>query len=283
MRPILGGNVRHILLALALSSLQATAPSSFAQAQETLQLQTFCPPSGPIACLTAELNWTDDGSGRISQTPLEGYDAVTEAGPIRQSVLLSGRLNDGPSRPFRLSYRREDDGHTPLWNIGSAAFLGRSSANRPVVLTNRGPLEILTPAIDVAYGNTFMVADERTWKLKAPFVELAGGGYHAAAPDDIGVWDKRRNVCIEAPTRSPGMLKLRKDGCGNGKVPPLEPANITLANMRKLIPYTHIGPETDENNLDVRRSEFGGEGAYYSIYRIRGTHTLIIVAMYDHC
>lgn len=276
--------MRRILLALAFASLQPIAfVSPPAQARETLQLETVCPLSGPVACLTTELNWNDDGSGRVSQAPLEGYDAFGEHGPIQQSILLKGRLVGGAPRLFRLTYRREDDGHTPFWNIGSAAFLGRSPLNRPIVLTNRGPLEILTLAIDVAYGNTFMIADARTWKMKPPVLELVGGDYSAAAPDDIGVWDKSHKVCIEAPTRSPGMLKLRKNGCGNGKDVAREPAMITLANMRKLIADAHIGPETDENNLNVVRSEFGGAGGYYWVYRIPKTDTLIITAMYDDC
>lgn len=276
--------MRRMLLALSLAHLAAGLLGTPSHARETLRLKADCPEARPVACLESGLSLESPDPARVSvaiKASPQTSATATVPDIVEHTILVTGRLDNGPLASFRVLSRRETFFEDQYFeNIGQVAFLGRSKTNRPIVLTDRGALEIVTPRLDVAYGHSFAVVDERTWRMKREFLELSGDGYVASASDNFSVWKPKQKLCIAAPTRKPGMLQLRKEACPSVN---WEPASITTRNMNKLFPYTYVTPPTQKNDPNEVGSKFGGEGNYYQVWRIPKTRTLVITWIHDDC
>ncbi len=253
-----------ILLALALS---AASPAS---ARDTLQMYSWCPKKATAPCLAAKLS----ANGVVDVTYAPAPDDHTHDDPLLKSFVATGRLNGGVAKQFTLNVSHPAD-HIEL----SVAFIGRSKANHPIILTDRGALEVTTEGFDDSYGAETVLIDTANWRIVAAYLDLAGGGYVATTPTDIGSWNEGAAACVEAPTNKPGMLKIKKGGCNGGRGH-LVPAKIRLGDMLKVFPYVGLVGTEDENTVS---SEFGGNGGYFSVFRIPKSRFLIVTVMWDHC
>jgi hypothetical protein len=277
-----------VLVALALGVAQT------ASARERLKMQNACPSDKPIACLTAEISFNDleakDVNYVVQSAPLsrpisELLDPIPETDSfgddrIVASATVTGRLNGGRANAFTLEFP-PTEAHEDVHHM-SVAFLGRSSADNVVILTDRGPLELPAQGFSLSYGD-FTLVDAKNWRIVAKYLDLAEDGYLISSPTDIAVWNEKTKTCVEAPTDKPGMLKINDSACkgrDKGNFTNVVDAKIRLGDMRKVFPYVGLVGSEDENALS---SEFGGDGGYHSVFRIKNTNYLIVTIVWDDC
>ena len=148
-----------------LAAAVIAAPAS--SAREFLTAVRECPQSGAYrACLMRDF-----------ETPKEGPDFVVHefVGRVTatQIVTIRGRLAGAPAQPHSLKFFEKLG---PYDEAGGGfprlAYLGRSRDNHPIILTNRGPLEILSKKLDVDLTPTVVVIDEARWRSIAQFAGL---------------------------------------------------------------------------------------------------------------
>ena len=158
------------LLTLACTALSAASPAS---ARDTLLMHSWCPEKAAASCLAAKL--AADGIGDVTYTPAPDDQVHDE--PLLESFVVTGRLNGGAPKQFTLKVSHPAD----ILEL-SVAFLGRSKANRPVILTDHGALEVTTEGFDVSYGAQTVLVDAVNWRIVAQHLDLAGGDYVTTAP-----------------------------------------------------------------------------------------------------
>ena len=192
---------RHLAGFAAAVSLFAGAPVS--AAPEIAHVATVCPTEGAdSACVVLPLSGHPD---RPDESYLE--PAVTP-----HTVVVLARVNNGAAKRVelavdqpRLSFNSADD-------LGPVAFLGRSIRNRPIVLTDRGDVEILTPSIEISNLPAILIIDERQLKVLSQYPAINSAVSYFSGRS-VGVWDKSRGVCISAPVQQ-RRLRLTPDACG---------------------------------------------------------------------
>lgn len=190
------------LLACALAIFAPMASAREAGRIQTLTPRDDCPTSGPyLACLTIPLQWIERASKGATYRKRRGDN---------EPVLLRGRLAGGAPQVFRLT---SFAGNAAGTDLGTVAYLGRTAANQPIILTNRGPLEIEAPFIDARELPGLVVIDETRWRIVARYLDIAKGEYVVNSAQDIAVLDFERGVCIVAPRRRPGPLVVAKGKC----------------------------------------------------------------------
>lgn len=187
-----------------------------------------------------------------------------------------GRLNGGPVSRYRLQQSLSFQAGTP--------YLGQSPGNHAIILTTHGPLEIRSKGWRPSHSGTYLV-DEKRWKIVARFLYPPSGDLIVTAPNDIGIWDDKRQLCISARLE-PRRLTIIKNGCGArtaAAAPGWRWGNaqsefVKLREVRRLCP-TAVNAEMGE--LDDVASHFGGGGTGIDIYRIQNSQYLLFSISHD--
>jgi hypothetical protein len=184
-----------MLMAVCTIALQ----SGDALAGDVVRLRALqdCPPaSDDAACVEMTMRWDAARTDR----PL----VVTDANTAERVIAVRGRLSTGRIRAFELVVTPHD--RADKRDLGTVAYLGRSSEWRPVIVTDQGALAIETRGVQVGRSQGVVIIDERTRKVVASYLSgLSGGVYVVRAPDDVVVLSKS-GVCVSAPPSRPGTL-----------------------------------------------------------------------------
>ncbi|MCE9523282.1 MAG: hypothetical protein K8S25_12725 [Alphaproteobacteria bacterium] len=181
------------LIALALAGVRQAA------AAETLTALNQCPMRGDNrACLIVSvLPASEDTS----------CDYYVGPYPPQKFFRVSGSLNEGPVREYRLKIKNPDQSSSPP----PQAYLGQSSSGRAIVLTDQGPLEILDKSF-AAPASEMYVVDKKRWKIETHLLASLSHPV-VTASNDIGIWDDERQLCISAPIEPGRRLRVIEGGC----------------------------------------------------------------------
>jgi hypothetical protein len=262
------------VLALAVAAPQALAAP-------TLNAMRKCPATGPLsACAQVAF---------FSATAGESY---TGPSGWQSFVKIWGRLDDGAQIEYLVKTydQREQTERTPFPRPN--AYLGRSRANNPLILTDQGVLEITSPGYDLPE-TKYVLVDAVEWKIVARYLKTGDNSYIFTSHRPAGVWDAARRVCISAPLRNPGRLvrdatlcaarparKLREEEV-DGVFGNLAPEAVELGRIKRLVPdFVTEGMGALNRSADTHHSEDTG----VKIFRIKGTRQLLLVSYYiDNC
>ncbi|MCE9521199.1 MAG: hypothetical protein K8S25_02055 [Alphaproteobacteria bacterium] len=190
---------------IALTTLQMLQP---VHAREVLIPLRDCPTTGPQrACLPENFLLSHNPDNRI-------LSKNTDSEIIAKRYLITGRLSGGAAHLFQLDITRGiwDEGADTTDNPGVLPYRGRSSRNRPIILTTRGPLEILTKEFDAELSQNLFVIDEKNWRVVANF-QVLYDWYLKTSLSKVKAWNKREGVCVSAAQKKPGPLTLSATGC----------------------------------------------------------------------
>lgn len=251
-----------------------------AQARETLIPLRECPKAGPHqACLPFPFRLAQQARERTLRKRAHS-EAVTKF------YLIKGRLSGGDVLLFRLKviqkYSMDDDANSD--DPGVLPYRGRTARNRPVILTDRGPLEILTKEFDADFSPNMFVVDEKRWSVVARYATVFDP-YLKASPSGMDVWIKANGACVSAPQRKPILLTTNKHGCdGDGKLVDapgfFHAPGANLERLVQLLPelsYLSDGAANEDGDIIQR------DNAYASVYRVRGTSYLVVSTGCDDC
>jgi hypothetical protein len=198
--------MRHtIFFALCMTALAAVQTA--AAERPLLLAASECPEWGPNrACLRVEV------IPDTRKPKLEDGGYVYEEYPTPRTLPITGKLNNGPARKYRLLVtRRQDDYSSSI--PPELAYLGQSRAGHSTILTEQGPLEILSKGW-TARGRGLWFYDERTWKpLDMDLIGTSSGIAVVTSPAEIGIWDAHRRLCISALLPRRERLRLLDGGC----------------------------------------------------------------------
>ncbi|MBI1213950.1 MAG: hypothetical protein GC190_21015 [Alphaproteobacteria bacterium] len=161
------------------------------------------------------------------------------------------------------------------------AYVGRSAANNPIILTNGGPFEIQSAGVDIEPTPLIVVLDEERRTVLASYPNVGGSIWIEATGNAVSAWTEHRGRCISFPAFRPGLLSGRRHGCAFSKSggfnisSDFEPAVGTkLSSLRELIPRLRDLDDLVDNKGDG--SEFGGQGWLVVPYRLRKTSIVVV-------
>jgi len=240
-------------------------------AREPLTVANECPSSGPYrACLALKFE-TPETVGDITIG-----EAVTYGVAVR-AVTVSSRLSGGRAQLRTLIFGgspgSDSSYDAPFERV---PYLGRSTDNHPIVLTDHGPLEVLSPGFDLMRDwPEIIVADERRGKVVARYWGAAANDpVYQVAMDGVRLWSPSGARCISTPNLSPGLLVIKETACQPRNADLVLPAvDLKFERLRKIVPELKDIPlSLDEPLL----AEFGGDGLYIRVSRVKGTPYLII-------
>jgi hypothetical protein len=189
-----------------------------------------------------------------------------------QIVTLKGRLNGGEASPHSLKFF-EKLGPYPDAGGGfprPMAYLGRSQENHPIILTNRGPLEILNKEFDLDFSSPkIIIVDE---KEKREVARYFSTGVVDIKERPISVWTSDHGICVSALSNKPGLLKVHSNTCDLGSSALAAAPEVTLQQLVSLIPAL-----TDLRTMDTPQGPaFVGDGYFVDVERIPATSFLVI-------
>jgi hypothetical protein len=235
-----------------------------------------CPTSGPQqACLLL----------RFDSDPGELPPDDSEAPAI---LSVTGSINGQAERSYRLSYHSKtktwDDDQRPV-----LPYLGRSAQNKPIILTDAGPLVLTQGDLDLATGvQNVVVIDERRKRVIAEYKLMDEGPVLATETGDG--WVRRYENCVSAPLKRPGRLRTNKVCFDPSKSIDLSfplpdnyylPAtSALLSELKALIPS--IVDDGFEPVKDNPRA-YGGSGASLRAFRPFGTSLLVAHIICSDC
>lgn len=264
--------IGRLILGLA-AFAAALGPLHAADTHETLTVLRECPSKGwHRACLALPFTFADDQSGRLHTRSVgpDGYLSETWL----DHLLVKGSLleSKGPgSFRLNLSDHQVSMSETESPNeLGVFAFVGRSAKGRPVVLTNRGPLEIHTASVTFSGAGDLFVVNEKTGKLLRQLVHGVGTAYVVTKAGEIGSWDEKRAICISAPTNRSRDLAIITTACKSAGLP---------AEGRAIGGAAVLATDYDEGL--VRSIAF--DPTDMEVYRVPGTDLLLIWAEWEYC
>lgn len=134
----------------------------------------------------------------------------------RQIVPFTGRLADGAPAHYVLVLgpREMDWDENPDTELGALPFVGRSQRNRPIILTDHGPIEIVDAEIDYASSAPDLtVVREKDMSIVARYFGAADNLFVITKSGEVGVWDEGRHVCVTPPRNVPGPLAIVTHAC----------------------------------------------------------------------
>jgi hypothetical protein len=266
----------RVVVAFAAFAAAAGFVRTAAADQETLTILRTCPSTGwHRACLPVAFFFTDDGSERLRIKEVE--DGSYFPTKVLDYILVKGALPESRgSGVFRLKldYRVSESEAVSPNELGGFAFVGRSRAGRPIVLTDRGPLEIATPGIDFESPGDLYVVRERDGRLLARVVGGYAMPFVVTKTGEIGVWDSARAVCIAAPGHKTRELTIITTACKRAGVP--EDGVVLGGN---------VAGTNDVSKERATRMVFplGEEPVEVFVNRAPGTGLLLIRANWQSC
>jgi hypothetical protein len=263
---------RCLILVVA-AFVAAIAPSRAKDQPQTLTVMRECPAVGwHRACLPIAFLFTEDGSGRLRTVQVDEGSFYPRT--ILDHILVKGSLIEGGGPGvFRLKLDypvSESEADSPN-ELGALAFVGRSLNGRPIVLTDRGPLEIRTPGIDFELPAEIYVVRRKSKRVISKLVGGSGMPFVATKAGEIGVWDSKRAICIAAPTARTRNLQIITTACKAAGVP--EDGAIIGGNAIE---------DPDVNELEALEI-VGQEPAGVGVFKAPGTDLLLIWVNWQYC
>ena len=254
--------MRGFLSAIAITVLSQTA----ALAAPTLDAVLTCPKAGANrACLPVTLFNDHAHKGQVNFVP---YVMSPNKGP--QHLHVWGRLSGGAQTEFDLKVDWEDVYFSEENLHPAIAYLGRSDDNNPIILTKQGTLEITTAGVDVG-ASIHLLVDARHWTLMDQLIAADRGEYVFTSGTRIGIWDDERKLCIAAPIRTPGLLRVAPGNCAARPTPaaeattaPKPPAVLKEgidAAVDVLIGIDRTKPPSEDVQEEIWASEQAARGA----------------------
>jgi hypothetical protein len=251
-----------------------------AQAQETVTALDTCPASNPErACLLFPFRLAEDAAGLGFQRP-EDNDNEEEM----KLYVVKGRLVGSKPRQFRLRvFRDSRDTNIGSDNPGALPYRGRSARNRPIILTDRGPLEILTKEFDADFSSNMFIIDGKRWALITAYA-TAFVPHVRSTSGHIAVWLKTDKACVSAPKRQPGLLTANNIACrrDDGRVA-AEGFFQTIGNLdrvARLLPsldFLRDGALSEDGSIVER------DHGYAVAERLPGTSYIVITSGCSDC
>jgi len=251
-------------LALAVALAPPTQAES-AQA-DWLKPAIKCPTAGPHrGCLLVPFELPQD-AGEIETRE------VVELTPRPWAVALvtvNGRLDGGELKRHTIAV---NDFSTLPGGFDSMPYLGRSLANRPIILTNRGPLEIVSAGFDLkSLDPETIVVDEKRGVV-ARYAGLQKQIYEVSTTG-VRFWRQEKGRCVSEPTKVPGAIEVRAGRCRRNEARLSPAADLPFARVEALVPELKDYHVQSDNPPD---GTFLGDGNYIQVYRVKGTSFLII-------
>jgi hypothetical protein len=192
-----------------------------------------------------------------------------------QIVSITGRLADGEPARYRLDLRpRELTGYEmPNFDLGVLPYVGRSERNRPIVLTDRGPLEIIDTAVEFAALPTLALVREKDMSLVARYFDARDGTFVVTKDGEVGIWDASRRVCVTPPRKVPGLLVIVSTACRAAGLTPTGDDDEPVGNV--------VGAPEIEAPIELLQKIYRTDPPRYLIDRVPGTPFLIIKSQWD--
>lgn len=242
---------------------------------ENLTVVRDCPATGwHRACLPIAFYFRDDGSGRLHFKKVSREDAPFDFVQFQDVILVKGALLEGGGAGAFKLILNEPVGDGPTDSpeeLGAFAFVGRSRAGRPIVLTDRGPFEIETPSVVFESTGDLFVADEKTGRLRARLVAGYAMPFVVTKAGEIGIWDAKRTICITAPSTTSKDIAIVTSACKSAGIP-LEGA-VVSGNIE----------DAPDVTIDQATKLIGQEPVNFDAYRAPGTGLLLIWANWQEC
>lgn len=263
--------IRRLLMLCA--ALAAATNLARAAERETITVLRECPSKGwHRACLPVAFLFQDDGSGSLRVRTLD--DNSHYPTKVLDHLLVKGSLleDKGPGS-FRLNlsgYRVSDSEAVSPNELGVFAFVGRSPKGRPIVLTDRGPLEIYTASVIFSSEGDLFVVNEKTGKLLKRHVHGVGTAYVVTKAGEIGLWDAQRAICISAPTDRTRNLAIITTACKN--------AGLPVEN--KMVGGAAVAATDYDSGLV---GSIALDPTDMEVYRMPDTDLLLIWAKWEYC
>lgn len=253
----------------------------FAQAQETVTALDTCPATGPDrACLPFPFRLAEP-IARLGFQRIEDNDNENET----KLYVVRGRLAGGKPRQFRLRvFQDSRDTDIGSDNPGALPYRGRTARNRPIILTDRGPLEILTKEFDADFSSNMFIIDEKRWVLVAAYATVFEPLVHTTG-GRITVWLRTDKACVSAPKRRHGTLTASNSACrqDDGRRVPAKGFFETPGNLDRIV---RIVP----NLVFLRDGALSNEGSvvqrdhgYAVVERLPGTNYVVVTTGCDDC
>lgn len=248
-------------LVLVFACLCAGSLNHRALAAKTVTALDECPTSGPFsACLAIPFHLLDDT--RKANKDQAGLPVVGRL-PGRHRERLVLKISSATSR------------EAPY---GAVAYLGRSSRNRPIILTTDGPLELMSGVQRTTLPhNLFVVRTGYRWRVAGRYSEVASPVYAAS---NGTLWIKGNGgACVSAPQNKPGPLTANQSACSeeNGlfarrRVIPA--VNPNFGRVQRLLPelQNFRGGQVSDNVLGSPDNGYD----YLEAFSLIGTPYLIV-------
>ena len=154
-----------------------------------------CP--AKAACIVVDINIPEKDSD--PSRVVRAWNADCKAKVFR----VRGRLRGSGVRTYHLALQ---GGCEMDCADGRAAYFGRSPRNAPIILTNRGRLEIVDVGVEVGIADDLIVIDEARQTIAKYIGYQAGSGGFFVERDRVYV--RHNSPCITAPQARPGLLAL---------------------------------------------------------------------------
>jgi hypothetical protein len=259
-------------LFVAFAALAATISLARAAEPETLTVLRECPSKGwHRACLSIPFSVDDSEAHRLYVTEIDKGTFYPDK--WLDHVRVEGTLLEASGRgAFRLKlpdYQVSDNESESPYQMGAFAFVGRSRSGNPIVLTDRGPLEIKTKSITFSESGELFVVNAKTGKLLKQMMRGIGTSYVVTAGGEIGAWDATRAICISSPTQHSRDLAIITTACKKAGLPQ---NGVVGGNAVQTADYDTglvTGIAFDPTDKEV--------------YRIPGTDIMLIWAVWEYC
>ena len=259
------------LLATVIAVQLGASPS---HARDVLTPITACEEyEGGHQCLVAGLVWSEPASKAQIQREVRGKSVI-------KRFLVTGELVGGPAKPYALAFSQPlSDYFAPTNHSGPIAY---EPGDDLIVRTTLGRLRILSK-VQIEDPPNIIVIDDRSWEAVAryyrPWIDLSF--LRRRAP----FWDEGRNICVSVPSR--GRVVTFAGTCSK----PKRVATYDSYSIPK--GFERAGTTTEKIDavardlrtlrlqaMNAAGTGHGGEGWGVYVYRVPGTHLLVL---YGHC
>ncbi len=270
---------RRLLRGLAIASAAIIITSSAEARETTLDALDACPADTERVCLPFPF--------RLAEDPRRfGFQRRSDddSGKSTKRYTIKGRLAGGTPKQYKLRvFQDSRDSNIGSSDPGALPYRGRSAQNRPIILTDRGPLEILTKGFDADFSPNMYVIDHQRWRAVGAYATVFEPRV-TVTHGRVSVWLKNDQSCVSAPTLRPGALSQSQTACrkNDGRIPAKAffetPENLDRA--LRIVPnlaFLRDGTISEEGSVIQR------DHGYAVVEQLPGTNYLVVTTGCDDC